>query len=424
MNTFGRHGRGATGSMAAGVALLCAAAWADSGDAPVADRPMPAGLSLHATILASDNAFEISAAPASFAYRGPVLIFADNFRKEFLRVTRLESGRVEHAIAIRLGDNTNDVRVTGSFGPGAAGGEREWIEIPDPEHADLDALRAALADALVREWRRRLPVSRDATPPQAPPAWLVAGAARHAGGEHRMEDFDLVQQQWKRGRLPPLAELLSAEPPAAMRHPGLQAVLVAWMLDRSDKAFAVLLRRLAEGTPWSAALIAETLQEKKDIAGLAGEWDAWQTAATREIRQVGVTTPAVVSAFRSQLQIYPGDCGLPAADAWRGRTFDECLSWPATGAVKTALQNKAMELRIFAAGRDGALLGVAELYAKVLDAAARREEPDKLRAMLALAETGRAQLEARTATGEVLRDPVPAMVKPSDDGRKTRQPAP
>lgn len=390
-----------------------------------APEAAPAALIPSSTIASSDNSFEISAVPATKGYRGPVLFFVDNFRREFLRATHLEFGRIEHPIAIRLGSSTNDERVIGSFAPGVTGGEREYIDIPDPEHADFERLRTALAQALVREWQRSLPAPRgERKPPQDPPAWLIAGVARQVGGEHRLEDFDLVHEQWQRGRLPLLADLLAPEPPAALRHPALPAVLAAWLLDRPDQPFAALLRRLSEGTPWSPELVAEVLDAKKDPAALNGAWDAWQTAAVNEVRQVGVTTPGVVRAFRAQLLVYPGDCSLPLADAWRGRSFDECLAWPATPEVQAAMRGKAVQIRIFAAGRDGALQRVATAYAAFLDALARGEAQDKLRTLLGQAEEGRRQLEARAAKGEILRDPVPETPLPSNDGRKARQPSP
>ena len=338
--------------------------------------------------------------------RGPVLFFAGQFRREFLRATRLEFGSIEHPIAIRLGASTNDLRAIGTFAPGVTGGEREWIEIPDPDHVDLDALRVVLAQALAREWQRALPADPNHEPSREPPAWLLAGVARQIGAGHRVEDLDDVHAQWQRGRLPPLAELLSDEPPAALQYPALQAVLAVWLLDHSGEPVVALLRRLADGTPWSPALVAETVHKQGNIAGLSEDWDAWQANAMREIRQVGVTTPGMVRAFRSQLLVYPGDCGLPVADAWRGCSFAECLAWPATPEVKSALRNKAVEICAFAAGRDGALQRVAGTYAAFLEALATGEDPDQLRRMLAQAEEGRRLLEARAAKGEVLRDPV------------------
>ena len=369
-------------------------------------RPSPADLLPRATITSSDNAFEISALPASKGLRGPVLFFAGQFRREFFRATQLDPGHVEHPITIRLGSSTNETRVTGSCAPSVAGGEREWIEIPDPGHADLALLRAALTQAMVREWRRALSAAPDRKPPQDPPAWLLAGVARHVGAEHRVEDLDVVHTQWLHGRLPPLAELLAADPPAVLQHPAMQAVLAAWLLERPGGAFGALLRRLAEGAHWSPALVAETTHEQKSITGLNEEWDAWQVSAVREVRQVGVTAPGMVRAFRSQLQLYPGDCGLPIADAWRGRSFEECLAWPITPELKEALHGKASDIRAFSAGRDGALQHVALAYVAFLDAMVDGETPETLRALLVQADAGRQQLEERAEKGEMLHDPV------------------
>ena len=389
-----------------GCGLLCATAVAAFGsEDPQSRSPLAAALS-HATITASDNSFEITAVPARAEVRWPVLVFAERFRQEFLHTTRLTFGRIEHPIAIQLGGNTNDQRVLGSFAPGVTGGEREWIEMPDPEHADLDWLRVALAQALAREWRRALPAAPDRKPPQDPPAWLLAGMARHVGAGHRIEDLDDVHAQWQRARLPPVTELLSAEPPAVLQVPALQAVLAAWLLDHPGEPFGALLRRLAAGTPWSPALVAEILRQPGGISEMGEDWDAWQMTAMHEIRQAGVTTPGMVRAFRSQLLIYPGDCGLLFAKAWRGYSFAECLDWPSTPEVQSALRNKAAAIGVFAAGRDGALQRVAAAYVAFLEALANGTDPRHARSLLAQAEEGRRALEARAAKGEVLREPV------------------
>jgi hypothetical protein len=397
-----RHAALRPGSALVFFVLLAVAGPAAVGAAGSSDLLPPAAFT------ANDNSFEISAAPSRLGLRGPVLFFADQFRKDFLRTTKLALGRAEHPIVIRLGSRTNDLRVAGWFAAGVTGGEQEQVEIPDPEHADLDLLRTVLAQALAREWCRALPpvAAAGRQPPREPPAWLLAGVARHVAAGNRLADFDRVQTQWLRGRLPSLADILAPEPPACLLHPALQAVLAAWLLDRPGEPFGALLRRLAEGTPWSPAMVAEALQEPKGLAGLCEEWDAWLIASMREIRQVGVTTPGLVSAFRAQLQIYPGDYGLPFPEPWRGRSPDDCLAWPATPEVRQALRSKAMAIRIFSAGRDGALQRAAVAYACFLDALAVGEAPARARSLLAQAEAERKLLEERTAAGDVLCDPV------------------
>ena len=386
-------------------AVLLVAGVAAAGDDPAVAAPLP-DLVPRGALLSSDNAFEVSAVQERMGVRGPVLFFAGQFRREFLRATHLVPGRVDYPISIHLGSSTSDVSVAGSFTRGLTGVEREWVEMPDPQHADLDLLRTVLAQAMAREWRRSLTVAPDAKPPQDPPAWLFAGLARHLGAAHRMEDLDLVHAQWQRGRLPALAELLASEPPVALQHPALQAVLVAWLLDRPGEPIAGVMHRLAGGTPWSPALVAGVLQARNSLTALGEEWDAWQVNAMREVRQVGVTTPGMVQAFSSQLLLYPADCGLAIAEPWRGRTLGECLGWPLTPELREALAAKAVVVRNAAAGRDGALQGVARAYESFLEAVAAGEAADKLRRMLAQAEAARLQLEARAARGELLHDPV------------------
>lgn len=402
-----------------GGVLRCAVAGAAEDGVAPSNSSAPAGLQMRATILSSDNVFAISAPPVSMGFRGPVLYFVDQFRREFQRATKLEIGHLRYPITLLLGSSTNDLRVVGSCTAAVDGGVQEWIEIPDPDHASFDLLRAALAQAMVREWLRALPApaARDNPPPQAPPAWLVTGLARHIGAGSRPQDFDSVHAQWRSGRLPLLADLLSAEPPAALQAPALQAVLADWLLDHPGEPLVALLRRLAGGTPWSATLVAETLYAHKKSVSLNEVWDLWQARAIREIRQVGVTTPGLVRMFREQLLIYPGDHALPMTEAWRGRTLEEALAWPITPAVKEALHNKARAIRMFSAGRDGALQRVTVAYAEILDAMAAGEANDKLRTMLARAEDERRQLEARAEHGELLRDPV-AVTAPAGNQKK------
>ena len=349
------------------------------------------------------------------------MTFASQFRKDFLRTTQMNLGRAEHPIAIGLGTSTNDSRVFGAFGPDLRGGVRDWIEIPDPDHADLDLLRTALAQALMREWMRALPSSTAASnSPQDPPAWLLKGLARQIGAEHRLEDLDHVHAQWLHGRLPPVVELLTIPPPAALQHPALQAALAGWLLDHPGAPLNALLQRLVNGAAWSPVLVAEVLGALRNIAELNEGWDGWQANVFHEIRQVGVTTPGTTIAFRSQLLLYPGDYGLPMVEAWRGRTFSECLDWGLTPELNRVLRQKSQEVRLFSAGHDGALQQVAAAYAAFLDAFAKDGASDKVRALLIQAEASRKALEARAAKGEMLHDPVAVAPNVRENGARPR----
>ena len=376
-----------------------------------------AGILVPAAITSSDRFFQISAVPASQDFRLPVLTFCDTFRKNFLRETRLELPVPAQSLTIFLGDATNDVRVLRARVTDLAGRPRERIEIPDPEHAGLDALRFALTQALVADWQQTVESQEGRQAPVVPPDWFLSGLARHIGNTTRGADFDLVYAQWTRGRVPPVAELLAAEPGAAMRHPALPAVIAAWMLEHPGRPIADLLRSLAIGNAWSAEQTARSMRGDDDRAALSEAWDAWLTAGARAVRELGVTPPTVVNLFRAQLLLYPGDAGVAVSDSWRGRTLAECLEGPSSESLRTAARNQAMRIRMFAAGRDGAMRRVADAYAAVLDGMVAGVAPEKLRVLLSHAEEMRAELERRAAAGEVLREALPDARPPERRGR-------
>lgn len=374
--------------------------------APLPSRPVD--IRIPTAIASSDRCFQIAADEASQDFRLPVLTFCDTFRRNFLREARLELPPPAHPITVHLGDATNDTRVLRTrVSIESAGRPRERIEVPDPEHADLNALRVALAQVLAAEWEGSVAPPDGKTAPAAAPDWFLSGLARHIGNTTRGEDFDLVYAQWSRGRLPPVSELLAAEPRPALSHPALAAVLAAWILERPGRPVAELLRGLAAGNAWSAEHAVRVLRGSDDPAGLNESWDAWLTAGARAVRQLGVTPPAVVALFRSQLLVYPADTGAPVSESWRGRTLTECIDAAPDGSMRDAARAQAMRIRLFAAGRDATLRRVADAYCAVLDGIAAGVAPEKLRVLLLQAEEMRKDMERRAAAGETLRDAVP-----------------
>lgn len=368
----------------------------------------PVDIRIPAAIVSSDRCFQIAAAGASQAFRLPVLTFCDTFRRNFLREARLELPPPAHPVTVYLGDATNDTRVLRArVSLASAGRPRERIEVPDPEHADLNALRCALARIFAEDWEYSVAPADAQAAPASAPDWFLYGLARHIGNTTRGEDFDLVYAQWSRGRLPPVSEWLAAEPRPALSHPAVAAVLAAWILDRPGKPVAELLRGLAAGHPWSGEQAVRALRGGDDPGGLNESWDAWLTAGARAVRQLGVTPPAVVARFRSQLLVYPADTGAPVPQSWRGRTLSECVDAAPDASMRDAARNRAMRIRLFAAGRDATLRRVADAYGVVLDGIAAGVAPEKLRVLLLQAEEMRKDMERRAAAGETLRDAAP-----------------
>jgi hypothetical protein len=377
--------------------------------APGAERGLPPP-----PVQSSEGFFAVAALEANLALRAPVLTFADTIRRGLEAAARPGLRPPARPVLILLGDATNDTRVIAVRAADAAGGPRERIELPDPEHADLDAFRAAIVGALLREWLHAA-AARTGRTPAGVPDWLAAGLARHLVRERRAADFDAVYEQWSRGRLPAVADLLAFEPAAAARHPALQAVLAGWLAGRPDDGFRALLGRLADGSAWSAASVAAALRRDGSPAALDEEWDAWMAGGVRDVREPGATSPLSVRVFRSLLLLYPADHGIVVQDAWRGRTFAECLALPRSAERRAAAAAQALRIRVFAAGRDAALQDVAGAYARFLDALAADAKPAALQELLRAAEEARGQLETRAAGGATLRDtprPAPAKKEP------------
>ncbi len=379
-----------------------------------------ARFALPSVIFSGDGLFAISAPPATAEYRAAVLTFAHTVQQGLEHDLRVTWPRPDHPIVIALGIATNDTRILAARLADSDGGGREQIEIPDPEHGDLDLLRACVTRALLRQWLRAAAANGASSGPVLPPDWLILGISRHLGGQHRLDDADAVYAQWSRGRLPTARELLTAEPCAAMRDPAMQAVVAAWLLGQPNAVGGQILRRLSKGTPWTPALVATLVcGAVGDSLALDEAWDAWQLSSVRDVRQPGTTSAAVAQAFQSQLLLYPADYGIVTADGWRGRTFSECLDLPRTDALRDAVLAKARQLRLFATGRDTTLQHVAEAYAQVLDALASGAPTAVLKPRLAAADDACRQMMARIGQGGALRDPPPAVV-PSVRERKRR----
>jgi len=373
-------------------------------DEPAAPGKLPrailAAMEQSAPIFSQDGAVAVQASPRVAGYRMAVLAFADTCRRDLLHVVRQNPFAVIHPTLIVLGDATNDTQVLVTR---HAEDDVTYfrIELPDPEHADLDALRTALTGALLNEWLHALAPTNVAS---APPAWLAGGLARYTLRQYRSEDFDKVLEQWSRGRLPPVQELLNFETVVAAQHPAVPSVLVAWLVEHSGNPVENLMKRLAAGQAWTPELVGEALRGGKDLTALAQEWDAWLTSQARAIHEPGTTRPGVVRAFRAQLLLYPADSDISIEDGWRGRTFEECLALPDSLALRKALTKQALQIRMFATGHDGTLQRVASEYADFLGAFSQNTAREKLRPLLAKAEDDRKKMEQRADKGETLRE--------------------
>lgn len=342
-----------------------------------------------------DRAIRVRSAQITASYRAPVLGFIDRTRQDFLQVFRLPLQPADYLIDVEIGIQADgDTHVIVKRGRGLDGRPIDVIQLPAPDTSDLDLLRNAVAHALLRAYLTKL--GGNAQSISLLPEWFTEGLWLFIGGRERTGDFDRAWTLWTEGRLPVAATLWSADSPANS-DPGLQAALLACLIDRhtSNRAFQTILSEAAAGHYYDWKIVAGHLAGTHEPWAFDHFWDRWMIQEGRRILTPGLTTRGVISRFRSSLLLYPVYSDkIPPLYRLEGMDFRTAIRYAALPAVRNAAAAQAFKVRTAAAGRDENLGTVAELYARFLVMLAAGGTSDKdLAAMLKLAETERARFE-------------------------------
>ncbi len=351
-------------------------------------------------IYSGDGSVVIHSSQARAGYRGPVLLFVNRVRELFQSGMNLKVGSQNCPLEIRIGDKSDgDTAVLTARLRDARGRLREVIELPDPEAADLERLRRAVAVAFLRAWMVDAG-GTDATMRDLP-NWLIDGAVRYMQGTHRQEDLDRTYLLWSHAALPPAEQLYAFESRAAETEPAVAAALAGWFLEKRGHAFKSLLRETALGREWSPANVAERLAE-----GFSGNFDRMLDLRMldlgRRVIQPGITTEGIVRRFRSELLLFPTDYGMMFSQTNSYCSFDAALRGGESDAIRQAARFQALRLRAAAAGRDGTLLALAGEYETFLLALSEGVKPERLEELLQRAEESRRALEKSVAGGQAL----------------------
>lgn len=398
--------------VAAGAAALAFAAAEEPPAGPRAARVSPPA----APVYSKDGTVAVHAPLNKAGYRAPILLFVDRTREELQRATRLKLGTQACPLEVRAGGKSDgDTRVLTGRLRDASGAVRERIELPDPEAADLSRFRRAVCVALLRAWM----VEQGGTDETMRdlPVWLIDGVVRYMAREARQADADRALLLWSRACLPTACELFAFDSLAASREPAVGAVLAGWFLEKrpAGNPFEALLRGAASGTAWSPELAAQLLASTSDPGTFDATLDLWFLAKGRQVIKPGVTTDGIVRRFRASLLLYFPDYGKSLGRQAERLTFGEAAARSAETVVRAAAVKQAYDVRMAALGRDGMLLAVSGAYERFLVALARGSKQGELARLLTEAERLRAELERRTAKGEVLQYAEAAGARPSDD---------
>ncbi len=352
----------------------------------------------------SRNGMVVVHAPRSKAgYRMPVLTFVNQCSEALQRTLKLKFGSQSCPLEIMIGGQSNgDPNVTGRRLREKDGSLRERIELADPEAADLWQFQRMICRALLRAWMVEAGGTEQSM--RDLPLWLVDGVLRCGSREMRQVDVDRTLLLWSNACLPAACELFAMDSMAATREVAVAAVLTSWLLEKRDgkSLFETILRAAATGQEWSPAGVAQLLTGSGELDALDAWSDRKMLAERRLVIRPGTTSSGSVRRFRHSLLLYPEFFGKYNGLNRVWCTLQQAARQSGDPAVRKSALEQAMRVRMAAFGCDGTLIAVAEAYAQFLEALAKGGKPGELARMLLQAEALRAEVEARTAIGEIL----------------------
>ena len=371
----GRHGGAPRAALLlAAAALLLAAAPAHAQRALIDQARLEAFKAKPMPLQSADGALFVSCVTADRAtMRWPVLRFAENVRRE-LGEAFVPLGSQEAPLLLQLGDATNRVERVERRTLGADDGIAQLvIRMPNPETADLEALRVAVAEALLREKTRETAGSYAAF---TWPDWFVRAAVDASRGNvWRAEAYEKVHALLEAGTLPPPDAFFAPDAAPARE---VAAFFARWVFDLRPRQ-ADRLALLA--TPWTRAAILGAAPDEA--------WPAWVKDHEDTVFIPGALT-------RAQFRRWAAGLKEPESPE-AARAACDALSRQAVGKPAVFRDLTELYLRAYAA----AAMGDAEAWR------ARRAEADEARALL----------ERHLETRPVLQDPPAAPDTPHPKDR-------
>lgn len=310
--------------------------------------------------------------PERAALRWPVLRFVDTVRGNFAEVF-LPLGSTESPLSLELGSVTNRVETVERRTLRTPDGFSQLIiRVPNPETVDLDVLRLAVVEALLREQARSVGGSYGSF---TWPEWFLSAAVDASrGGVWRAEAYERLRAA---GDTPQTAgwrldDFFSSTPPPREA----AAFFAQWLFQRAGGR-TVKQRMALLTAPWTRASIVGGATDS--------EWRAWLLGQEDTVFMPGVLT-------RSQFTRWVSELKDP-------KTAEEAMA-------------QSKRLSRFAVGRPQAFRDLTELYLRAYAAAAlgQTETYAELRAQ---ADEAKTFLETYLRRNPVLSDEAKEADSPS-----------
>ena len=226
------------------------------------------------------------------AMRWPVMQFAEQVSTH-LGETYLPLGSAISPLSIELGSQTNVVtNVKRSVFRTGDGFSQLIIRVPNPETVDLEALREAVAEALLRE-RVREETGRYAA--FSWPKWFLTAVVNASKGNlWKAEAYERLCEQL--ATVTPTLEQILVKRDTSVT-PEVDAFFVMWLLE--ETAYNKKNERLRLlCTPWSAGDLQYGLVE--------AEWQKWLTVQESRVFLLGALTRSQFKRWHSEL-VDPAD---------------------------------------------------------------------------------------------------------------------
>ena len=303
--------------------------------------------------------------------RAPVLRFAETVKRHF-EADFLPLGSVESPLSILLGSETNAVStlVKDRFTLRDQSFSQLIIRVPNPDTVDLERLRTAIIEALLRERTRALAGTYTAL---TWPPWFLQGAVDSSKGNLALaEAYERAFALREAGTLPTPEALLAPGAPAP--DPAVATCFARWLLtlgtqtytpregetpDETERALVAArrdrVRRLEAllTTPWTAEALLPL--------DAATAWEAWLNERERAVLLPGVVT-------RSQFARWRASLACPDSPE-AARALSERLSREAVGKPQPFCDLTELYLRACAAAVVGDAFRAAALWSEADEAA-------------------------------------------------------
>ena len=248
------------------------------------------------------------------------------------------------------------------------------------------------------------------------PRWLFKGIAANLEVSRRARNSRIAHEAWQSGQIPMLGAFLDPSKAKKIDRDLANAyagMVVEWISSFPDReaTWKKLLARLYACEPISPEWLVTCIPNCDSVVDLEARWDEWMLRQKRRIFEPGKITGEHLIQLWSLLTVYPGDAGIPMSNEWNQRgDFRNMVEHRKAEWIIPFAENKKLNLRTLALGKDTEFQSVVDAYCRFLDALAGEKSSRRLEKLLDEANLKMRELHATPRTEH---DTITVVVPPS-----------